>query len=179
MSRIAKKPLFIPNGVNIEIDNTLNNVIIKGPLGIKSYNFNNCMNLYINNNYLNIDLNDNSSIKGILGTTYVLLSNFIIGVLNGFELKLILEGIGYKAKICDGNILELSVGFSHIIRYFYSNDINIKVISNTEIVIKGICKQTVGQVAYDIYSKRPVEPYKGKGIRYFDKKVFLKKIKKK
>jgi large subunit ribosomal protein L6 len=177
MSRLAKKPIIIPAGV--EIKNSDLKVIVLGPKGELCFFLHKSIKIKIESNFLYvnqvIELGYN---KALLGTTYVLLSNMINGVSNGFSKKLILKGVGYRAKN-EKNILELSLGYSHPIFYKIPYGINISVLNNTEILITGICKQTVGQTAADIRNKRLPEVYKGKGIRYANEVILLKETKKK
>ena len=177
MSRLAKKPISIPYGT--EVINIDFMVSFSGPKGELKYFLHKSIKINIENNLLyvkqNVDIDYN---KAILGTTYVILVNMINGVNNGFSKKLILKGVGYKAKI-EKNILELSLGYSHPVFYKIPFGINIEVLNNIEVIIAGICKQKVGQVAADIRSKRLPEAYKGKGIRYSDEIILLKETKKK
>jgi large subunit ribosomal protein L6 len=116
--------------------------------------------------------------KALSGTIKSIMSNMIVGVTKGFEKKLTIIGVGYRAQ-AQGTNLNLTLGFSHPVVYSAPTGITIETPSQTEILIKGSCKQTVGQVAADIRSYRPVEPYKGKGVRYSDEVVILKETKKK
>ena len=111
----------------------------------------------------------------MLGTTCAQLRNAIIGVNKGFERKLLLKGVGYRAQL-EGRILNLSLGFSHLVRFKIPEKVTVEMPTQTEIIIKGVDKQQVGQVAASIRSIRPVERYKGKGIRYEDEVVILKKV---
>ena len=177
MSRLAKKTIVIPDGTKICVNKFVINVF--GPKGELSCVLHKFIEidiqkdlLYVKHN-LKFDCN-----KALLGTTYVLLFNMIKGVNVGYIKKLLLKGVGYKAKV-DKNFLELFLGFSHSVIYVIPFGINIEVINNIEIVISGICKEKVGQIAADIRSKKEPEIYKGKGIRYFDEIVLLKETKKK
>lgn len=177
MSRLAKKPIVIPSGTKIYIDNFIVNVSgLKGKLSCVLHK---SMEAYMQEGLLyvkqNFDFNYN---KALLGTTYVILFNMIKGVSFGFFKKLLLKGVGYKAKI-DGKNLELFLGYSHSVFYVIPPEINIEIFNNVEIIVSGICKEKVGQVAADIRNKKKPEVYKGKGIRYFDEFVLLKETKKK
>ena len=197
MSRIAKKNICIPKGVEIEILSEY--VIAKGPKGNSKLFFNNKVVSIkkTDNDILNIEpkfgWDDVSALneihlpdvkntkkykRSIFGTTRANLENLIIGVFSGYEKKLVLFGVGYRAKI-EKDILNLSLGFSHPVNFSIPDGILIETPINTEIIIKGVDKSLVGQVASDIKSIRPVEPYKGKGIRYSDEKIILKETNKK
>jgi len=175
MSRIAKKPLLIPQNIKFSINKK--KISFTGKHGELSYTIDNSIELDINNNIISI-LSKKKKNNAMLGLTKILLTNMLIGVSNGFEKKLKLVGVGYKAKM-QGNSLELFLGFSHVIKYVPKKGINIKCDSNTELTIFGINKQLVGQTAAEIRLLRPPEPYKGKGIRYFNEKVKIKDSKKK
>jgi len=175
MSRISRKPLIIPDNVKFNFSN--NKISFMGKHGELSYNVDKSINLNIENNTISISSNRKKN-NAILGLTKVLLTNMVIGVDIGFEKKLKLIGVGYKAKIKD-NLLELNLGFSHVVKYIPKKGINIVCKSNTEVTIFGINKQLVGQTAAEIRLIRPPEPYKGKGVRYLDEKVRIKDSKKK
>lgn len=174
MSRIAKKPLEIPKGVEFSLKDSW--VSVKGKNGEFKYQISDAVNLEIQDNIVSISAKKDK--HPMVGTTRVLLENMIHGVNVGFEKKLKLIGVGYRA-ILNGDVLDLSLGFSHPVKYPAPTGIRFEVPSVTEIVIKGMDKQVVGQVAAEIRVIRPPEPYKGKGIRYSDEKVNLKEIKKK
>ena len=175
MSRIAKKPVAVPSGTEIKI--TGQSVNIKGPKGT-----------------LNMDLHDTVSITqegaelkftpasdsdmAMAGTMRSLVSNMVVGVTEGFEKKLQLIGVGYRAQ-AQGNKLNLSLGFSHPVEYAVPEGISVETPSQTEILVKGSDKQKVGQVSAEIRAYRPPEPYKGKGVRYADEYVVRKEAKKK
>lgn len=177
MSRLAKKPIIIPFGTNIKINDYKINIC--GPKGQLNFTMHSSIEASVIDNLLyvtqNFGINYN---KAILGTTYVLFLNMIKGVNNEFSKKLILKGVGYKAKV-DKKLLELSLGYSHPVFYKIPNDVNVEVFNNIEIVVSGVCKQQVGQVSADIRNKRLPEAYKGKGIRYSDEVILLKETKKK
>lgn len=175
MSRIAKKPLSIP--MHIKFDVNENKISFSGRHGELSYEVDPSIKFKVENNFISIS----SKIKknsAMLGLTKVLMQNMLIGVDVGFEKKLKLVGVGYKAKI-NGDFLELNLGFSHVVKYFPKKGIKIKCSSNTELSIFGIDKQLVGQTAAEIRFLKPPEPYKGKGIRYFNEVIKIKDSKKK
>jgi large subunit ribosomal protein L6 len=175
MSRISKKPLIVPENIKFKLLN--NKISFEGKHGELSYTIDESIKLKVDKNTIFI-----STIKkknnAILGLTKILLTNMVIGVNVGFEKKLKLIGVGYKAKMKD-NLLELNLGFSHIVKYIPKKGINITCNSNTELTIFGINKQLVGQTAAEIRLIRPPEPYKGKGIRYINEQVKIKDSKKK
>jgi large subunit ribosomal protein L6 len=175
MSRISKKPLIVPENIKFKLLD--NKISFAGKHGELSYIIDQSIKLKIEKNIIFI-----STIKkknnAILGLTKILLTNMVIGVNQGFEKKLKLIGVGYKAKMKD-SFLELNLGFSHIVKYTPKKGINITCNSNTELTIFGINKQLVGQTAAEIRLIRPPEPYKGKGIRYINEQVKIKDSKKK
>ncbi|QJC31697.1 50S ribosomal protein L6 [Enterobacteriaceae endosymbiont of Donacia tomentosa] len=177
MSRIAKKPIFIPN--NIELIINKQNIIIKGKNGILKNNFNKKVKVILEKNKLLFIPKLNYK-KGWAhaGTTRAIINSMIIGVTIGFTKKLLLFGVGYKVSIKE-NIINLLLGFSHPI--FYKLPLGIKgtCTNSNEIILNGFDKQLLGQVAANIRSYRPPEAYKGKGIRYSDEKIRTKEIKKK
>lgn len=188
LSRIARKPILIPNTVNIKIDNNI--ITATGPKGNLQYKVNDLISIKRENDQLllafkDIDhdklsssmklIRDNKFKRSIAGTMRASIDNLIKGVSDGYEVKLILVGVGYRAQV-KGNKLNISLGFSHGIDFDIPKDIAIETPSQTEIIIKGFNKNLVGQVAADIKSIRPVEPYKGKGVRYSDEIVILKSI---
>jgi large subunit ribosomal protein L6 len=175
MSRISKKPLIVPKNIKFKLLN--NKISFIGKHGELSYIIDQSIDLNIEKNIIFISTNKKKN-NAILGLTKILLTNMVIGVDIGFEKKLKLIGVGYKAKIKD-NLLELHLGFSHIVKYIPKKGINITCNSNTELTIFGINKQLVGQTAAEIRLIRPPEPYKGKGIRYIDEHVRIKDSKKK
>ncbi len=179
MSRIAKKPIIVLDDIIIKIK-TKYIYCIKGNLIIKN-KIPNCINIIFNEEkkLIYLKLKKYSNKKNILGTLRSIINNNIIGLYKNFEKKLILIGIGYKAFIKD-NILNLNIGFSHIITYLIPDNINITCPTSNEIVVRGYDKQLVGQVSARIRSFRPPESYrKGKGIRYINEFVRIKEYKKK
>ena len=178
MSKNIKKNLVIPSNVTLEREGSVVKFI--GPKGEIKYQFSDIVSINIENNLIFLASNARlaKNARAILGTTRALLENFVHGVSVGFEKKLELHGVGYKAKV-QSKVLEMALGHSHPIKYDVPIGIDIECVSNTEIVVRGICKQQVGQVSAEIRKKRPLEPYKGKGIRYYGERVTLKEIRKK
>lgn len=172
MSRVAKKPIVIPAGVEISIQGSEINV--KGPKGSMRLQHQSFIGLKQNNNEIIFtpDLSINSA-DALAGTTRALLANMVVGVTNGFMRKLILVGVGYKAQ-AQGSVLNLNLGFSHPVKFDIPAEIIIETPVQTEIIIKGIDRHLVGQIAATIRAFRPPEPYKGKGIKY-DGEVIVKK----
>ncbi len=174
MSRIAKKPLNIPTGVEFTVHT--DGVKIQGKMGSFNYQIHNAVEIEIIDK--DIWVRAKNKVHPMVGTTCKLLGNMIKGVNEGFERKLQLIGVGYRAKV-QGKTLELSLGFSNPVHFETPNGVTIETPSNTEILIKGIDKQIVGETAAKIRAVRPPEPYKGKGVRYSDEVVILKETKKK
>lgn len=177
MSRVAKNPVTIPSGVEVEFG--ANEVSVKGPLGILSMVLCNEVEIKLENNQLLFLAKDESKFAGAMsGTLRALLNNMVTGVSQGFVKKLTLVGVGYRAQ-AQGDVLNLSLGFSHPIVHKMPLGIKVETPSQTEVLIKGADKQLVGQVAAEIRAYRAPEPYKGKGVRYADETVILKETKKK
>lgn len=177
MSRVAKKPIVIPSGVEINI--TEGNLKVKGPKGAMELNLVEGVEVKKEDNQLIFGIEDGSDATyAIVGTTRSLANNIVDGVTKGFEKKLTLIGVGFKAQ-AQGKVLNLALGFSHPIKFNIPEGITIETPSQTEVIVKGIDKQLVGQVAAKIRAYRPPEPYKGKGVRYEDEVVVKKEGKKK
>jgi len=177
MSRIAKEPIELPKGV--EFRQSGNVVTLKGGNGELSLELNSEVELTQEDNVLKLAPRSGSRFStAIAGTMRSILSNMATGVSKGFERKLELVGVGYRAQ-AQGKKLNLTLGFSHPVEYAVPEGISVETPSQTEIVIKGADKQKVGQVAAEIRGFRPPEPYKGKGVRYADERVMLKEAKKK
>lgn len=177
MSRISKYPVEIPEKVDVNV--TESNVTVKGPLGELSQDINSDIKIDRKDKALQVvAVGDSKQAKAMSGTMRSLLANMVHGVANGFEKKLTLVGVGYRAQM-DGKNLNLNLGYSHVILHKIPKDIKIETPSATEILIKGIDKQKVGQVAAEIRAYRKPEHYKGKGVRYSDEVVILKEAKKK
>ena len=177
MSRIAKYPVPLPKGVEATI--ATEQITVKGPLGTMTQTLNGDVLIENQNNELSFKVaNESREAKAMSGTLRALVSNMVQGVSQGFEKKLSLIGVGYKAAT-QGKSLNLSLGFSHPVDYALPEGIKAETPTPTEIVIKGIDKQRVGQVAAEVRAFRPPEPYKGKGVRYVDEVVIIKETKKK
>ncbi len=175
MSRIANNPITLPAGVNIDIKQQA--VHVKGPKGELNYTLQSDINLNLQDNVLTVKSSDASN-DAMAGTTRAIVNNMCIGVSTGFQKKLQLVGVGYRAQ-AKGNDLTLTLGFSHPVVFKIPTGISIETPSQTEIVVNGVDKQLVGEVASKIRQYRPPEPYKGKGVRYSDEHVVRKEAKKK
>ncbi len=177
MSRIANAPIEIPKGVETTL---LGSVIsVKGSKGNLQLDLHELVGVAQDGDVLNVSAKDESRQAGALaGTFRSLISNMVVGVSEGFQRKLELQGVGYRAK-AQGKTVNLTVGYSHPIDYALPEGVTAETPSQTEIVISGADKQLVGQVAAEIREFRPPEPYKGKGIRYADERVYRKEAKKK
>ena len=174
MSRIAKAPIELPNGVEIKI--AAGEVSVKGPKGNLVQKMHPNVNLEQEDNTITVKPAGDSDMP-MAGTIRSLVNNMVVGVSDGFEKKLTLVGVGYRAQV-QGSKLTLALGYSHPIEYTAPDGVSIEAPSQTEIVIKGCDKQKVGQVASEIRAFRPPEPYKGKGVRYADERVVRKEAKK-
>lgn len=176
-SRVARKPITLPKGVEVKIENQ--NITVKGPKGSLSRVAPASVEVKIDNNIVSFAARkDDKTNNALAGTERALLNNMVEGVSNGFQQELVLVGVGYKAQM-KGSALGLALGFSHPVEHAIPKGITIETPTQTEIIIKGIDKQLVGQVAADIIAYRPPEPYKGKGIRKRNKPVKIKEVKKK
>ena len=177
MSRVAKEPVELPQGVEFNQSGTT--VSIKGGNGSLSMELNSEVELAQEDNTITVKPRSGSRFStAIAGTTRALLANMVVGVTNGFEKKLELKGVGYRA-ITEGKKLNLTLGFSHPVVFDVPDGITVETPSQTEVIVKGNDKQKVGQVAAEIRGFRPPEPYKGKGVRYADERVVIKEAKKK
>jgi large subunit ribosomal protein L6 len=177
MSRIAKAPVTIPKGVDVKLVG--NTMTVKGDKGQLSFDFNPAVGITVDDNVIQMQWDkDNKESIAQAGTARALANSMVIGVSNGFEKKLTLIGVGYRAQ-AKGNILSLSLGYSHPVDFQVPAGISVETPSQTEIVVKGSNKQQVGEVAAKIRAYRPPEPYKGKGVRYSDENVAKKEAKKK
>ncbi len=175
MSRIANQPVVVPSGVDIKLDGQ--NVRAKGSKGEMELSLHPAVKVVQEDGVLKVAVDSKSDIA-MAGTMRSLLNNLVVGVSQGFERKLELVGVGYRAQ-SKGKSLNLSLGFSHPVDYVVPEGITIETPSQTEILIKGFDKQKVGQVAAEIRSYRPPEPYKGKGVKYADERIIRKEAKKK
>ena len=177
MSRLSRTPVNVPKGVEVNIDGQ--NVRVKGSKGALEFDAHPTVAMSSEDGTLRFrpseDADDNDA---LVGTTRSLVNNMIIGVSEGFQKRLQLIGVGYRAQM-QGKKLNLALGFSHPIDFPVPEGINIETPSNTEIVVSGVDKQKVGQTAAVIRAFRPPEPYKGKGVRYADEDVVRKEAKKK
>ena len=177
MSRVAKSPVTIPAGVDVSIKE--DQISVKGAGGSLSLAQNALVKVSSNEGKLSFEpVNDSREANAMSGTMRQLVNNMVLGVSKGFEKKLTLIGVGFKAA-ASGSKLNLNVGFSHPVNFDMPAGITVATPTPTEIVIKGANRQVVGQLAAEIRAVRPPEPYKGKGIRYADEKVVIKETKKK
>ncbi len=177
MSRIAKTPVELPQGVDFRQDGNV--VTIKGSKGALKLELNSEVEVTKNDDALTIAPRSGSRFAGaVAGTTRALLANMVRGVTEGYERKLELVGVGYRAQL-QGRVLSLTLGFSHPVVYEVPEGVSVETPSQTEVIIRGTDKQQVGQVAADIRRFRPPEPYKGKGVRYANERVVMKEAKKK
>jgi large subunit ribosomal protein L6 len=174
MSRVAKKPVSLPKGVELKIAD--DGISVKGPKGALSTHALPGVTVAVDNGVANITLADGADDK-FGGTARALLANMVKGVSEGYERKLELVGVGYRASM-QGKALNLSLGYSHPVVFEAPEGISLETPSQTEVLIKGADKQRVGEVAAKIRGFRPPEPYKGKGVRYAGEKISLKEAKK-
>ena len=177
MSRVGKAPVLLPEKVEVTI--AANQISVKGPLGTLTQPVSPNVKIEKIENRLEIRLNENSrTANAMSGTLRALVANMVQGVSKGFEKKLTLVGVGYRAQ-AQGDKLNLTLGFSHPVVHQLPKGVKAETPTQTEIIIKGADKQQVGQVAADVRNYRPPEPYKGKGVRYADEQIVLKETKKK
>ena len=177
MSRVANSPVTLPSGVEVALKGQ--NVVVKGGKGSLELDVHTSVQVTKEENVITFAARDGAKqSRALAGTTRALVNNMVVGVSQGFEKRLILQGVGYRAAI-KGKVLNLSLGFSHPVDYELPEGITAECASQTEVVIKGIDKQAVGQTAANIRAYRKPEPYKGKGIRYSDENVRRKEAKKK
>ncbi len=177
MSRIAKKPVEVPSGVEVNISGR--EISVKGPKGSLSITLHERVDVKNENNVLTFAPRDNAkSSMAVAGTMRSVVSNIVTGVSVGYEKKLLLVGVGYRVQL-QGKKLSLALGFSHPVIYDVPEGVEIQSASATEITVRGCNKQQVGQVCAEIRAFRPPEPYKGKGIKYADEQVIRKEAKKK
>ncbi|MBT8145597.1 MAG: 50S ribosomal protein L6 [Gammaproteobacteria bacterium] len=177
MSRIANAPVVLPKGVEATL--SAGSIAVKGSKGNLNLDLHQAVTVEQDGDSLKISANDSSRKSNALaGTFRSLINNMVQGVSEGFQKKLELQGVGYRAK-AQGKSVNITVGYSHPIDYALPEGVTAETPSQTEIVITGADKQRVGQVAAEIREFRPPEPYKGKGIRYADERVYRKEAKKK
>jgi large subunit ribosomal protein L6 len=172
MSRIGRKPVPVPDAVSVEI--AAGNIAVKGPKGELRQAFSQDLTVEQSDGVVTISRpTDRGEHRALHGLTRSLIANMVEGVTDGFEKRLEIQGVGYRAAL-KGKKLELALGYSHPVAIEAPEGIDFEVPQPTEVVVKGIDKQLVGQVAADIRKRRPPEPYKGKGIRYKDEQVLRK-----
>jgi large subunit ribosomal protein L6 len=177
MSRIGKEPVSVP--ANVEVNLSSSEVSVKGPLGKLQRSINSDVTVKHEGDTLLVKVaNDSRQADAMSGTMRALLANMVQGVTSGYEKKLSLVGVGYRAQAAN-ETLNLTLGFSHPVVYKMPEGIKVETPSQTEILIKGIDKQKVGQVAAEVRAFRKPEPYKGKGVRYADEVIVMKEAKKK
>ena len=177
MSRVAKAPVAVPAGVTVTLSGQ--DITVKGPVGELSRTIHSFVSVsQVENEIITTIASDEKNAWAQAGTARALINNMVEGVSKGFEKKLVLQGVGYRAKAA-GQSLDLSLGFSHPISHAIPDGITVETPSQTEITLKGVDKQLVGQTAANIRAYRKPEPYKGKGVRYSDEYVRRKEAKKK
>lgn len=177
MSRVGKMPVAVPQGVDVQV--LADQIVVKGANGTLSRASNSLVSVRKDGAALKVEpANDSAEANAMSGTMRALLANMVQGVGKGFEKKLTLVGVGFRAQ-AQGAKLNLQVGFSHPVVKDMPAGIKVECPTQTEIIIKGADRQVVGQVAAEVRAIRPPEPYKGKGIRYADEKVTIKETKKK
>ena len=176
MSRIASRPVKIPQGVDVSISGTT--LRVKGKKGEMSYDLHPDLKVAHEDGEISVAAGGTSKfVRAMSGTTRALIQNMVTGVSDGFERKLEIIGVGYRAQ-AQGKKLNLTLGFSHPVEFAVPEGITIETPSQTEIIVKGTDKQQVGQVAANIRGYRPPEPYKGKGVKYADERIVRKEAKK-
>mgnify|MGYP006188794687 FL=1 len=177
MSRVGKNPVPVP--ANVEVILSSSEVSVKGPLGTLRQNLVSDIAVERDGDTLLVKAaNDSKQANAMSGTTRALLANMVKGVTSGFEKKLTLVGVGYRAQAAS-DVLNLTLGFSHPVTHKMPEGVKVETPSQTEVIVKGMDKQQVGQVAADIRAYRKPEPYKGKGVRYADEVIVMKETKKK
>ena len=177
MSRVAKKPVDLPQGVSATI--VADSVTVKGAKGSLSLALKAGIKVVQQDKTLEVQAQENvEGLNAIAGSTRAHLANMVTGVTKGYEKKLELVGVGYRAAV-QGKSLTLTLGYSHLINFAIPDGVTIETPSQTEIIVKGIDRQRIGQTAAEIRSFRSPEPYKGKGVKYSDEKISLKEAKKK
>ena len=169
MSRIGREPVAIPAGVDVKVENNV--VTVKGPLGTLTENINAAMTVKVDAGVLTVTRpNDENEMKALHGLTRALIANMVTGVTKGYEKKLLIVGVGYRAEK-SGTKLVLKLGHSHDIYFDETADVKFEVPDANTVVVKSPSKQKCGQVAAEIRSKRPPEPYLGKGVKYEDERI--------
>ena len=176
MSRIAKDPISIPKGAEVSLLDS--KIGVSGPKGKDEFAFPRSISIEQNDSELLVQYDEQSaSSTALAGTTRSIVNNMIVGVTEGFQKKLELVGVGYRAKV-SGKSIDLTLGFSHPVKYDLPDAVSAETPSNTEIVLSSHNKQILGQVAAEIRAFRPPEPYKGKGVKYADERIKRKEAKK-
>lgn len=177
MSRVANNPVPLPSGVEVKLDGQQINV--KGSRGAMEFSVHPQVQVVQDGGEIKVAARGGArSARALAGTTRALVNNMVIGVSEGFEKRLTIQGVGYRAQV-QGRKLNLQLGFSHPVEFEIPDGVEAQTPSQTEIVLSGVDKQLIGQVAAEIRSFRPPEPYKGKGVRYSDERVRRKEAKKK
>lgn len=172
MSRIGKKPIEIPNGVKVSVKDNV--VAVEGPKGKLSERIHPLVDVNLDDSNISVSINDESKkSRSLYGLSRTLINNMIIGVSEGFQRTLLIEGVGYRVAL-KGRSLDFSLGYSHPIVVDPPEGIEFAVEGNQKLIVKGVSKQQVGQVAADIRKLRKPEPYKGKGVRYEDERIIRK-----
>ena len=175
MSRVAKNPITIPDSVKVSIENSI--IEVSGSKGNLNFKIPDSVSLNYEENIITVQYQESQQSVALAGTTRALVNNMVIGVSEGFQKKLQLVGVGYRAK-ASGKLLELSLGFSHPVKYQLPEDVSVETPSQTEVVLSSHNKQALGQAAAEIRAFRPPEPYKGKGVNYADEVIKRKEAKK-
>ena len=175
MSRVAKNPITIPDSVKVSIENSI--IEVSGSKGNLNFKIPDSVSLNYEENIITVQYQESQQSVALAGTTRALVNNMVIGVSEGFQKKLQLVGVGYRAK-ASGKLLELSLGFSHPVKYQLPEDVSVETPSQTEVVLSSHNKQSLGQAAAEIRAFRPPEPYKGKGVKYADEVIKRKEAKK-
>jgi large subunit ribosomal protein L6 len=177
MSRIAKKPISVPSGVEVTIDGQT--VTVKGAKGTLEHRVHDTVEVVRNEDVLNCSPREGADNSvALAGTTRAVINNMVVGVSQGFERRLQLVGVGYRAQM-QGKSLNLALGFSHPVKFEAPDGVSVETPTQTEIVLRGVDKQKVGQAAAEIRAFRPPEPYKGKGVKYDNELIRRKEAKKK
>ena len=170
MSRIGKVPVGVPDGVDVLIDNRT--IVVKGPKGTNELNLPGEITAQTVDKAIHVSRPDDTpNSKALHGLCRSLINNMVVGVSQGFSKELLIHGVGYRARLVGKQSLEMSLGYSHVVNVAAPEGIEFEVPKPTQILVKGVDKQLVGQVAADIRKWRKPEPYKGKGIRYADERV--------
>ena len=175
MSRVAKNPITIPDSVKVSIENSI--IEVSGSKGNLNFKIPDSVSLNYEENIITVQYQESQQSVALAGTTRALVNNMVIGVSEGFQKKLQLVGVGYRAK-ASGKLLELSLGFSHPVKYQLPEDVSVETPSQTEVILSSHNMQALGQAAAEIRAFRPPEPYKGKGVKYADEVIKRKEAKK-